>query len=158
MPVKVKGLTGAVAVSAGQQFSLALLSNGEVMGWGDNGFNQLGQPDGFPGGIGSSNVPVQVPGLAHVTAISAGALFGLALLAGGTVDGWGDGAFGQLGNGTTNTLTTPTAVSGLTGVERHLGRRSEQRRRGGGQPPRPRRRRCPASGRPRRPSTRRPAS
>jgi alpha-tubulin suppressor-like RCC1 family protein len=115
-PVKVKGLTGAVAISAGQQFSLALLSNGQVMGWGDNGFNQLGQFNGFPGGIGSSNVPVQVPGLAHVTAISAGGSFGLALLAGGTVDGWGDGAFGQLGNGTTNTLTTPTAVSGLTAV------------------------------------------
>jgi hypothetical protein len=115
-PVKVSGLTGVVAVSAGQEFSLALLSDGEVMGWGDNGFNELGQFNGFPGGIGSSDVPVQVPGLAHVTAISAGALFGLALLAGGTVDGWGDGAFGQLGNGTTNTLTTPTAVSGLTGV------------------------------------------
>jgi hypothetical protein len=114
--VKVSGLTGVVAVSAGQEFSLALQSDGEVMGWGDNGFNELGQFNGFPGGIGSSNVPVQVPGLAHVTAISAGALFGLALLAGGTVDGWGDGAFGQLGNGTTNTLTTPTAVSGLTGV------------------------------------------
>ena len=116
VPVKVTGLTSAVAVSAGQQFSLALLANGEVMGWGDNGFNELGQSDSFPGGIGSSNVPVQVPGLAHVTAISAGALFGLALLAGGTVDAWGDGAFGQLGNGTTSTLTTPTAVSGLTGV------------------------------------------
>ncbi len=115
-PVKVKGLTGAVATSAGQQFSLALLSNGQVMGWGDNGFNQLGQFNGFPGGIGSSNVPVQVPGLAHVTAIAAGGSFGLALLAGGTVDGWGDGAFGQFGNGTTNTLTAPTAVSGLAGV------------------------------------------
>lgn len=86
--MKVTGLTGVVAVSAGQEFSLALLSDGEVMGWGDNGFSELGQFNGFPGGIGSSNVPVQVPGLSHVTAISAGALFGLALLAGGTVDGW----------------------------------------------------------------------
>jgi alpha-tubulin suppressor-like RCC1 family protein len=115
-PVKVTGLTGVVAVSAGQDFSLALQSDGEVMGWGDNGFNQLAQSDSFPGGIGSSDVPVQLPGLAHVTAISAGALYGLALLTGGTVDAWGDGAFGQLGNGTTNTLTTPTAVTGLTGV------------------------------------------
>jgi alpha-tubulin suppressor-like RCC1 family protein len=115
-PVKVTGLTGVVAVSAGQQFSLALLSDGEVMGWGDNGFNELAQSDSFPGGIGSSNVPVPLPGLAHVTAISAGALYGLALLPGGTVDGWGDGAFGQLGNGTTSTLTTPAAVSGLTGA------------------------------------------
>jgi alpha-tubulin suppressor-like RCC1 family protein len=115
-PVVVKGLTGAVAISAGEEHSLALLSNGEVMGWGGNGFNQLAQFNGFPGGIASSNVPVQLPGLAHVTAISAGGFFSLAVLPGGTVDAWGDGAFGQLGSGTTNTLTTPTAVSGLTGV------------------------------------------
>jgi alpha-tubulin suppressor-like RCC1 family protein len=115
-PGKVKDLTGVVAVSAGQEFSLALLSDGEVMGWGDNGFNELGQSNSMPSGIASSNVPVRIPGLAHVTAISAGALFGLALLAGRTVDAWGDGAFGQLGNGTTSTLTTPTAVSGLTGA------------------------------------------
>jgi alpha-tubulin suppressor-like RCC1 family protein len=59
VPVQVQGLTGAVAVPAGYQHSLALLSDGTVMAWGDNGFNQLGQSDGI-GGIQSSNVPVQV--------------------------------------------------------------------------------------------------
>ncbi len=116
VPVAVQSLTGAVAVSAGNSHSVALLSNGTVMAWGDNGFNQLGRPNGFPGGVGSSNVPLRVPGLGQTAAISAGAMFNLALLANGTVDGWGDGAFGQLGNGTTSTLITPTAVSGLTGV------------------------------------------
>jgi alpha-tubulin suppressor-like RCC1 family protein len=116
VPVTVQGLTGAVAVSAGDQHSLALLSSGIVMAWGDNGFNQLGQPDGFPGGIQSSNVPVQVSDLGQTSAISAGGLFSLALLANGTVDAWGDGAFGQLGSGTTDTLVAPTAVSGLTGA------------------------------------------
>jgi len=116
VPVKVMNVASAVAISAGDAFSLALLPGGTVDGWGDNGFFELGQPNGFPGGIGSSNVPVQVPGLANVTAISAGGLFGLALLSGGTVDGWGDGAFGQLGNGSTNAVITPTAVTGLTGV------------------------------------------
>jgi alpha-tubulin suppressor-like RCC1 family protein len=116
VPVTVQGLSGAVAVAAGSGHSLALLSGGTVMAWGDNGFNQLGRPNGFPGGVGSSNVPLQVPGLGKTAAISAGGLFNLALLADGTVDGWGDGAFGQLGNGTTSTLITPTAVSGLTGT------------------------------------------
>jgi alpha-tubulin suppressor-like RCC1 family protein len=115
VPVQVQGLTSAVAVSAGYQHSLALLSDGTVMAWGDNGFNQLGMSDGI-GGIQSSNVPVQVPGLSGVTAISAGGLFSLALLPGGTVDAWGDGAFGQLGNGTLNTVAAPAAVTGLTGV------------------------------------------
>ena len=116
VPVTVKGLAGAVAVSAGSSHSLALLSNGTVMAWGDNGFFQLGRPNGFPGGVGSSNVPLQVPNLGKTTAISAGGLFNLAVLATGAVDAWGDGAFGQLGNGGTTTLMTPTAVSGLTGV------------------------------------------
>jgi alpha-tubulin suppressor-like RCC1 family protein len=115
VPVTVQGLTGAIAVSAGYQHSLALLSDGTVMAWGDNGFNQLGISDGI-GGIQSSDVPVQVPGLSGVTAISAGGLFSLALLSGGTVDAWGDGAFGQLGDGGTNTVAAPAAVSGLTGV------------------------------------------
>jgi alpha-tubulin suppressor-like RCC1 family protein len=115
VPVKVEGLTSAIAVSAGYQHSLALLSNGTVMAWGDNGFDQLGTSDGV-GGIESSNVPVKVPGLSGVTAISAGGLFGLALLSGGTVDAWGDGAFGQLGDGTTNTVAPPTPVPGLTGA------------------------------------------
>jgi alpha-tubulin suppressor-like RCC1 family protein len=116
VPVTVKGLTGAVAVSAGNGHSLALLSSGIVMAWGDNGFFQLGRPNGFPGGVGSSNVPLRVPGLGKTAAISAGGMFNLALLASGSVEGWGDGAFGQLGSGTTSTLMTPTAVSGLTGV------------------------------------------
>lgn len=115
VPVMVQGLSTAVAVSAGEEHSLALLSNGTVMARGDNGFDELGQSDGI-GGIQSSNVPVQVPGLAGVSAISAGGLFSLALLSGGTVDAWGDGAFGQLGSGSTNTVAPPTPVTGLTGV------------------------------------------
>lgn len=113
--VKVTGLTGAVAVAAGSDYSMALLSGGTVMAWGDNGFDELGQSDGV-GGIESSNVPVAVPGLSSVTAISAGALFGLALLSGGTVEAWGDGSFGQLGNGSTGTVAPPIPVSSLTGV------------------------------------------
>jgi alpha-tubulin suppressor-like RCC1 family protein len=117
VPVAVVDLTGAVAVSAGYQHSLALLSSGAVMAWGDNGFNQLGQSNGFPGGISNSDVPIAVNGVGTTAAIAAGGLFSLALLTNGTVMAWGDGAFGQIGNGTTTGAVTPTAVTGLTGVK-----------------------------------------
>jgi hypothetical protein len=86
------------------------------MGWGDNSFNELAQSNDFPGGIANSDVPIAIPGVGPSSAVAAGGLFGLALLTNGTVLGWGDNAFGQLGNGTTNTQITPTTVSGLTGV------------------------------------------
>jgi alpha-tubulin suppressor-like RCC1 family protein len=117
VPVPVQGLTGATDISAGYQHVLAVVADGAVMGWGDNSFNQLAQSNDFPGGISNSDVPIPIAGVGQASAVSAGALFSLALLTNGTVMGWGDGAFGQLGNGTTNTLITPTAVTGLTGVQ-----------------------------------------
>jgi alpha-tubulin suppressor-like RCC1 family protein len=117
VPVPVKRLSGATAISAGYDHSMALLSSGAVRVWGDNSFNQLGQPNGFPGGIADSDVPIAVKGVGKASAIAGGGLFSMALTTSGTVLAWGDGAFGQLGNGTTDTLITPTAVKGLTGVQ-----------------------------------------
>lgn len=116
VPVAVSGLTGAVAVAAGYQHSLALLRNGEVMAWGDNGFFQLAQPQGFPGGYADSDVPLEVPGITDATSIAAGGLFCLALLSNGTVVGWGDDAFGQLGNSSTDTQQAVVDVTGVTGA------------------------------------------
>lgn len=61
-------------------------------------------------------MPIDIPDVGPSSAVAAGGLFGLALLTSGTVLGWGDNALGQLGNGTTTTEITPTAVTGLTGV------------------------------------------
>jgi alpha-tubulin suppressor-like RCC1 family protein len=41
-PTPVKGLVGAIAISAGNQFSCALLGDGTVRCWGNNEFGQLG--------------------------------------------------------------------------------------------------------------------
>jgi hypothetical protein len=76
VPVQVVDLTRAVALSAGYQHSLALLSSGAVMAWGDNGFNQLGN-----GTTTGSVTPTAVTGLTGVTAVAAGGVNSTALVA-----------------------------------------------------------------------------
>jgi alpha-tubulin suppressor-like RCC1 family protein len=113
VPVAVQGLSGVRAIAAGTSFSLALLTNGTLVSWGENESGQLGS-----GSIRSTSSPVAVKRITNASAISAGAEFALALLANGTVQSWGNNEWGQLGNGEVeegpNTLATP--VPGLSGV------------------------------------------
>jgi alpha-tubulin suppressor-like RCC1 family protein len=99
VPVQVPGLSAVTAISAGNNYSLALRSDGTVMAWGDNRFGQLGN-----GGTENSSVPAQVPGLSEVTGISAGMRIALAVLRDGRVMVWGyNGPLtqgGELGIGT----------------------------------------------------------
>jgi alpha-tubulin suppressor-like RCC1 family protein len=74
MPTDVNSLTGAVAIAAGFDFSLALRSDGTVWAWGYGMDGELGT-----GGTGNSDVPVQVGGLTGVVAIASGEQTGLAL-------------------------------------------------------------------------------
>jgi alpha-tubulin suppressor-like RCC1 family protein len=122
-------LEGVTAVSGSSNNSLARLSNGTVMAWGDNNQGQLGN-----GTETASDVPVAVSGLSGVSAIAAGGdlvnggqPFSLALLNNGTVMAWGQNEYGQLGDGTSTgpeqcgilsgpCSKTPVKVSGLNGV------------------------------------------
>jgi hypothetical protein len=116
--VAVTGLTGVIAIAAGLDHNLALLSNGTVMSWGYNLFGQLGNTTLAFGQ--QSDSPVAVSGLSSVTAIAAGSLHSMALLANGTVMAWGRNDQGQLGDGTTLDANAkrfaPQPVSGLSGV------------------------------------------
>jgi alpha-tubulin suppressor-like RCC1 family protein len=112
VPVPVRMLTGATAVAAGGEYSLALLGSGEVEAWGSNLNGQLG--NGSVGGM--SSFPTAVGGLGGVTSIAAGAAHALALLSGGTVVAWGYNPDGQLGNNSNANSPVPVAVAGLGGA------------------------------------------
>jgi alpha-tubulin suppressor-like RCC1 family protein len=99
-PVKVRGLTGIVAIAAGNDSdtSYALKSDGTVWAWGYDGLGGLGN--------GTSNesphpTPVRVSNLTGVTAIAAGTYHALALRSTGTVMAWGSNQYSQLGATTT---------------------------------------------------------
>lgn len=109
-PSQVRGLTGITKIAAGDTDGYAIRADGSVMAWGNNVNGQLGNGTD----TGMSTVPVQVPGLAGVTQISADYYDALALAGpAGTVWYWGTGALA--GDGTTSPHFTPVPT-GLSGV------------------------------------------
>jgi alpha-tubulin suppressor-like RCC1 family protein len=110
VPVPVSGLSAATAIAAGFANNAALLSNGTVITWGNNGSGQLGN-----GTKTNSNTPVAVcavgekapcsQDLSEVVAISASGDHDLAALRNGTVVTWGG-----------NTHEVPVPVAGLSEV------------------------------------------
>jgi alpha-tubulin suppressor-like RCC1 family protein len=82
---------GYQAIAAGGNHSLALKTNGIVVGWGDNSYGQI-----------------SVPTLTDVTAIAAGYYHSLALRSNGTVVTWGDNSFGQ--------TNTPPGLSNVVSI------------------------------------------
>jgi alpha-tubulin suppressor-like RCC1 family protein len=114
----------AVDVSAGDEHALALARDGSVYVWGVGKDGQLGigpMPvinfkTRTPAAMGFMPVPVRVPDLGEVIAISAGKSHSLALLKNGTVRAWGRNREGQLGDGTTANRDRPIAVPGLRDV------------------------------------------
>jgi alpha-tubulin suppressor-like RCC1 family protein len=92
-PVQVVGITTAVSVAAAYSPSCAVLEDGTAWCWGKNGDGQLGH-----GGTEAfSTVPVQVSGLATVTAVTAGEGHACALLEDTSAWCWGDNSDSQLG-------------------------------------------------------------
>jgi alpha-tubulin suppressor-like RCC1 family protein len=104
-------LGGISAIAAGNEFSLALMTNGTVLAWGANEEGQLAT-----GKTTRLTQPAAIKGLSNVTAIAAGGEFALARLSNGTVMSWGAGTEGQLGDGKFGKSLTPVAVKGLNGV------------------------------------------
>ena len=97
VPVKVKGITDATAISAGFVLSCALHQDGTISCWGNNEYGQLG--NGQSGENADSSVPVRVADITDATAISAGHEHSCALHRTGAISCWGYNWYGQLGNG-----------------------------------------------------------
>ncbi len=132
LPVMVRNmngtadLTGVRAITAGSEYTCALLTDGSVACWGGNQYGRLGRGAGT-----QQSLPVRVRStdgtadLANVESIDAGAFHACAGLTGGTAVCWGLNDWGQLGDGTSgagNTSPLPVQVIGtaggtLTGVQ-----------------------------------------
>ncbi len=101
-------LTGVRSIAAGSGLSLALLAGGGVDSWGENGSGELGD-----GSTARALAPVPVSGIDDAVSIAAGGGSdnGFAVLADGSVMGWGANGEAALGDGSPSNSELPTPVS-----------------------------------------------
>jgi alpha-tubulin suppressor-like RCC1 family protein len=118
-PTAVPGLSNVAAITIGNEIAYgadhtcALLTDKTVKCWGFNPTQQLGQA--IDGGDNGVPTPIAVPGVTNVLAVSGHSGGACALITGGTVQCWGEGGDGELGNGDVNaTNSGPVVVMGLT--------------------------------------------
>ncbi|MCS6774127.1 MAG: hypothetical protein NZ693_08455 [Thermoflexales bacterium] len=106
-PASVSGLTGAVrALATGSEHTCALTADSSVRCWGANGYGQLGD-----GSQQSRATPVAVLGLSgSARLIVVGGGHTCALVDSGDVLCWGQNQSGQLGNNSTDNLSSPERV------------------------------------------------
>ncbi len=109
-PAAVSGLSsGVTAIAAGYDFTCAVAGGGAQC-WGDNESGQLGD-----GTTIDTYSPVTVSvqgGGGGVTALAAGDAHACAVVSGGA-QCWGWNDFGQLGIGSTESVSVPVGVNGL---------------------------------------------
>jgi alpha-tubulin suppressor-like RCC1 family protein len=108
--------TQAVQAAAADYNNYAVLANGTVEAAGYNAYGN----DGLGFASPANYLPKVIPGLSGVTEVAAGDdYFALALLSNGTVDSWGYGTDGELGNGKKEAAAeenSPTPIAGLEHV------------------------------------------
>nr|WP_051467491.1 hypothetical protein [Actinomadura oligospora] len=95
-------------IDAGHHHNLAVTSGGQVLGWGQNAYGELG--NGSTSGIVHIPVQAALPSGATVTQVSGGYHYSLAVTSDGRVLAWGQNTQGQLGDGTTTHRDTPVEV------------------------------------------------
>jgi len=125
VPVNVTmsgSFTSATAVAAGSYFGMAIATGGNVFTWGDDGENELGTGEAVcsPDPCDKHSAPVQVSTISNITAISGGRLHAMALSSSGTLYGWGDNFYGELGTAPCTPqpcgASTPTTIPGVSQV------------------------------------------
>jgi alpha-tubulin suppressor-like RCC1 family protein len=103
VPTRVASLSSAIAVAAGHEFSVALLSNGTARTWGNNGSGQLGT--GQDGNSTSTATPQLFPSQG-IESMAAGRNQTLLILTDGRVGCTGSNFLGQCGRGDIIDLTS----------------------------------------------------
>lgn len=94
-------------IALGEDFTVALKSNGTLWSFGSNAMGQLGTGDEQ-----NHLEPTKIE-LSDVYKIGAGHHHVIALTYSGEVYVWGDNTYGQLGNGSTDNANIPIKVDGL---------------------------------------------
>jgi hypothetical protein len=108
----VVGIADATTLSAGDDFTCAVIGDGTVRCWGFNLSGQIG--DGTTLNIAMESR--EVIGVDSASGIAAGGNHACALLDDTTVRCWGGNEFGQLGDGSTEDRLEPVEVVGLRDV------------------------------------------
>ncbi|MCL2785890.1 MAG: hypothetical protein FWD81_01515, partial [Methanomassiliicoccaceae archaeon] len=99
--------TGFVAVFAGTDFSLGLMADGSLKGWGRNDSGQTGT--GLAPNINSPGYVFEAP-VPMWESIAAGSEYTLAIKTNGTLWAWGQNTYGKLGDGTTTQRNSPVQI------------------------------------------------
>jgi alpha-tubulin suppressor-like RCC1 family protein len=108
-PVQVSDLSGVIRLFAtAGSVVYALMPDQSLKVWGEGSDGALGN-----GTRGNSSVPIDVPGVSHVSQVAADPGHTFARLDTGVVLAWGNGWNGALGTGSTDNTATPTPVSNI---------------------------------------------
>jgi alpha-tubulin suppressor-like RCC1 family protein len=109
-PVQIGALTTWSKVSAGDNGSMAIKTDGTMWSWGYNHEGQLGL-----GNTTARSSPVQIGALTTWSSISAGGYFhSAAIKTDGTIWTWGSNYLAQLGLGDTTARSSPVQIGALT--------------------------------------------
>ena len=100
---------GYASVSAGDNHTVAIKTDGTLWAWGGNGFGQLGD-----GTYEYKSIPVQI-GTGYAS-VSIGSWHTVAIKTDGTLWAWGNNGEGQLGDGTTTSRSSPVRIGTDTWV------------------------------------------
>jgi alpha-tubulin suppressor-like RCC1 family protein len=101
-----------IDISAGENHTCVLDSNGKAYCWGNNSVGQLGN-----GSTESSMSPVAVSEDLRFESISVGSDHACGITVDNDAYCWGRGRYGRLGNGSSENSLVPTAVSGSLSFE-----------------------------------------
>lgn len=116
--VQVPELSDVTAIAAGACVSTAIKKDGTVWVWGSNGMGGFGNGQQTEGGV-LQLTPQQVSGIRNAVAVSSGGMgrHTLVLLKDGSLRGWGNSDWGQIGAGISGDFQLSPVTPKITGVK-----------------------------------------